>query len=286
VSELAELLSPDFLLRNSLYAGLVVGVVCPLIGLFFVMRRMIFLGVALPQISSAGIALAFFLHGLELHLLPHETEEHWMALGGSLVLTSLALLVLALLERRRGDGTEARIGVAYVLASATSILLVAASPHGEAHVLSLLKGEIVAVSDQSLRLLVAGYALVGGGLAVFHRELLLVSYDRDMAIALGRRATAWDVTLFALIGLTIALGVMTVGPLVVFAFLLIPPLAAIRLVRGMARLSIVAAAVGAVAALIGFYTSYRLDLPLGPTDAVVLVIILAVVHIAAALRPR
>ena len=275
MSELAQILSPDFLLRNSLYAGLVVGIVCPLIGVYFVMRRMIFIGVALPQISSAGIALAFFLHGLELHVLPHETEEHWMALGGSLVLTSLALVVLALLEQRRGGRTEARIGVAYVLASATSILLVAASPHGEAHVLSLLKGEIVAVSDQSLLLLVTGYAVVVVTLALCHREVLLVSYDRDMAVALGRRATGWDVTLFALIGLTISLGVMTVGPLVVFAFLLIPPLAAIRLVRGMRRISTVAAALGAVAALAGFYCSYRLDLPLGPTDAVLLAVLFA-----------
>jgi ABC-type Mn2+/Zn2+ transport system permease subunit len=275
------MLSPDFLLRNSLYAGLVVGIICPLLGVFFVMRRMIFLGVALPQISSAGIALAFFLHGLELHLLPHETEEHWMALGGSLALTSLALLVLALLERRRGARTEARIGVAYVLASATSILLVAASPHGEAHVLSLLKGEIVAVSDQSLALLVTGYALVALALARWHRELVLVSYDRDLAVALGRRAAAWDVTLFALIGLTISLGVMTVGPLVVFAFLLIPPLVAIRVVRGIRWISAVAAALGAVAALAGFYCSYRLDLPLGPTDAVVLTMLFAVVAAAA-----
>jgi ABC-type Mn2+/Zn2+ transport system permease subunit len=144
VSELATIFAPDFLLRNSLYAGIVVGAACPLIGLYFVLRRMIFLGVALPQISSAGIALAFFLHGLELHLLPHATEEHWMALGGSLALTAAALLVLAVLERR-GGATEGRIGVAYVVASAISILLVAASPHGEAHVLSLLKGEIVAV---------------------------------------------------------------------------------------------------------------------------------------------
>ncbi len=160
MSELGTILAPDFLLRNALYAGLIVGIVCPLLGVYFVMRRMVFLGVALPQISSAGIALAFFLHGLEMHFLPHETEEHWMALGGSLALTAAALLVLALLERRPGGVTEGRIGIAYVVASATSILLVAASPHGEAHVLSLLKGEIVAVSDQSLMVMAIGYGIV------------------------------------------------------------------------------------------------------------------------------
>jgi len=61
---------------------------------------------------------------------------------------------------------------------------------------------------------------------------------------------------------------MTVGPLVVFAFLVLPPLAALRLVRGMVPLSITAAAFGSATALLGFYASYRYDLPLGPTDAV------------------
>jgi ABC-type Mn2+/Zn2+ transport system permease subunit len=269
MGELATIFSPDFLLRNSVYAGLIVGAVCPLIGVYFVMRRMIFLGVALPQISGAGIALAFLLHGFQFHFLPHETEEHWMALGGSLALSAAAIFLLVFLERRRVGSTEGRIGVAYVVASATAILLVAANPHGEAHVLSLLKGEIVAVSDQSLAIISVGYGLVLLVLAACHREVLLVSYDRDMATALGRWATMWDAVLFCLIGLTISLGVMTVGPLVVFAFLVIPPLAALRLFRGMRRVSLAAAAIGAFSALAGFLISYRYDLPLGPTDAVI-----------------
>ena len=269
MGEFAGIFAPDFLLRNSVYAGLIVGLVCPLVGIYFVMRRMIFLGVALPQISSAGIALAFFLHGLELHFLPHGTEEHWMALGGSLALTAAAIALLAVLERGRGGGpTDGRIAVAYIVASAASMLLIAANPHGEAHVLSLFKGEIVAVSDHDLTILAAGYAVVVLGLTTCHRELLLVSFDRDIATVLGRHVTAWDVALFILIGLTISLGVMTVGPLVVFAFLVLPPLAALRLVRGMVPLSITAAAFGSATALLGFYASYRYDLPLGPTDAV------------------
>src|SRR5262249_39791982 len=126
-----------------------------------------------------------------------------------------------------------------------------------------------AVSDEALQLLVGGYAAVILVLAACRREILLVSYDRDMATALGRHATVWDVVLFALIGVTIALGVMTVGPLVIFAFLVIPPLAALRLVRGIAPVSFVASLIGAGSALVGFVVSYRNDLPLGPTDAVI-----------------
>src|ERR1044071_8159796 len=58
---LREILSPDFLLRNSIYISLLVGLVCPLVGVYLVLRRLIFMGVALPQISSCGIAFAFSL---------------------------------------------------------------------------------------------------------------------------------------------------------------------------------------------------------------------------------
>ena len=49
-----EILSPDFLLREALIGSVLVGCLCPLIGVYFVLRRMIFLGVALPQVSFAG----------------------------------------------------------------------------------------------------------------------------------------------------------------------------------------------------------------------------------------
>ena len=58
---LREILSPEFPMRNSIYASVLVGSVCPLLGTFLVLRRLVFLGVALPQVSSAGIAFAFAL---------------------------------------------------------------------------------------------------------------------------------------------------------------------------------------------------------------------------------
>ena len=59
MNTLVEMLSPGFLLREALIGSVLVGCLCPLVGVYFVLRRMIFLGVALPQLSAAGIALAF-----------------------------------------------------------------------------------------------------------------------------------------------------------------------------------------------------------------------------------
>src|SRR5438445_11856194 len=59
---LLEILSPSFLLRNALYGGLVIGLVAPLVGVFLLARRLVFIGIALPQVSTAGVAGAFVWH--------------------------------------------------------------------------------------------------------------------------------------------------------------------------------------------------------------------------------
>ena len=68
MSQLLAMLRPDFLLHHALYGGVVVGFVCPLVGVYFVLRRLVFWGVALPQVSAAGIAFALMLQGFGLAL--------------------------------------------------------------------------------------------------------------------------------------------------------------------------------------------------------------------------
>jgi ABC-type Mn2+/Zn2+ transport system permease subunit len=191
-----------------------------------------------------------------------------MALGGSISVTLLAIFVIALLERAPGS-SEGRIAATFIVAGALSILFVAADPYGEAHLLTLLKGDIVTVGHSSFVWMGAVYGALFLALLAFHRELLLVSYDPEMAIVLGRSVTAWQVILFTIVGVTISLGVMTVGPMVVFALLLLPPLALYRIVHGVLPLCVASSLLGAVSAFAGFYVSYRYDLPLGPTDVVV-----------------
>src|SRR5207249_2198800 len=126
---LREVFDPHFLLRNSVYISLVFGLTCPLVGVYLVLRRLVFMGVALPQISSCGIAFAFALQGWGL--LPHVHEsasEQTLAFAGSTIFTLLAILLLAMLARRGRASVEARIGTAYALAGAWSILLLVENP--------------------------------------------------------------------------------------------------------------------------------------------------------------
>ena len=278
-----EVFSPDFLLRNSLYVGLLIGLVCPLIGTYLVLRRLVFMGVALPQISSCGIAFAFALHAW--HIVPHleDSSENALAFGGSTAFTLAALFVLTLLQRRSSGLAEARIGTAYVLAGAFSILLLVKNPFGEHGLLNRLRGEIIAVSNGDLAMTAITFAIVALVLLLFRKEFLLVSFDPEMAVTLRKSVLSWDGLLFLLIGVTVSMSVLSVGPLVTFGFLLIPPLIARALARNMRQFAIIGCVVGVFAAAAGFCLAYHWDVPVGPTDVALLGVVYLVISIAKSL---
>src|SRR5437867_12362243 len=274
---LLEILNPNFLLRNALYGGLVIGLVAPLVGVFLLARRLVFIGITLPQVSTAGVAAAFVWHTYFHDHQSRDVSDFMLALVGATRLTFAVILGLAFLERRgRGLG-EGRIGMLYAIAGAVTILLLASDRVTEIGVLGLLKGEIIAIPDIELLILFLGYGAILILLTVFHKELVLVTVDREMAISLGKHALVWDMLLFGIIGVAISLGVLVVGPLVMFGFLIVPPLIAGRLAIGMRNVPIVAAVLGAGIALVGFAAAYRLDWPTGPTDVALAGVVLAVV---------
>jgi len=285
MSTLVQILSPDFLLRDALVGSVLVGVVCPLVGAYFVLRRMIFLGVALPQLSAAGIAFSFV--GYRLAVGAHEhgnVSERSLAMVGSFAFTLTGLLVLTAFERRGRETVEARIGVTYAIAAALTILFLAVDPHGDAEMVNLLKGDILATTRTSLTLLASVLGAVVLVLFACRKEFLLVSFDRDLAVVFGKWAGLWDGLLYLTIGVTISLGVMTAGPLVTFGFLVVPPLTARLLTRRMLSFSLVAAAIGGAAAFGGFYCAYRMDLPLGPAEVALASLMLIVVGTASMIR--
>jgi ABC-type Mn2+/Zn2+ transport system permease subunit len=277
VTTLIEILSPDFLLRQALIGSVLVGLICPLVGVYFVLRRMIFLGVALPQVSAAGIAFAALVHQIITNLYMHiELSERWLATIGSMSFTLVGLLILAAFERDR-DTVEARIGIAYAVAAAASMLFLATNPTAEAHMVNLLKGDILATTGLSLTLMVGIFGVVVLVLMAFRKELLLVSFDRDLAVVFGTRVEWWDVLLYLTIGVAISLGVMTAGPIVTFGFLIVPPVTARLITRRMLTFSLTSAGLGAVTAFAGFYCAYRFDLPLGPAEVVLASLVLMAV---------
>src|SRR5271157_3675074 len=281
MASLSHIVSPDFLLRNSVYTSVLVGFSCPLVGVFLVMRRLVFMGVALPQVSSTGVAIALSVPlwlGFKLSSHPSESA-HMLAFIGSMTFSLAAILVLAFMERRGRGQPEGRLGTAYVVAASLSILLLSKNPYGEIGWLDMMKGEVIAISNFDLGLTAATLTLVIAVMGLFHKEFLLVSFDREMAIILRKNVIFWDALLYLLIGLTVSMAVLSVGPLIAFGFLLIPALTAHQVARNMRQFMVLASLIGGVAAFFGFCIAYKLDLPVGPTDIVLLGVLYSIIWI-------
>ena len=180
MSTLFEIVNPSYLLFPALLGTMIMGLVCPLVGSFLVLRRTVFLGLTLPEIAAAGVAFTFWMQ--QAGLLPQmEQSERGVAMVGSLVFTFLGMGLLGYLEQRGKGLAEGRLAAAYAFAGALTILFMVFNPAGQIEVLNLLKGEVIALSKAELRLLVAVFGMVLVCMLLFRREFLLTSFDRDLA---------------------------------------------------------------------------------------------------------
>src|ERR1051326_6851917 len=111
MDSLIELLNSE-VFRKPLAASILIGFACPLVGVFLVLRRLVFMGVALPQISSTGVAMALSLPMWLGVIQPEHTgkQEHLLAFIGSTVFSLGAIMILAFLERRQKGLAEGRRG--------------------------------------------------------------------------------------------------------------------------------------------------------------------------------
>jgi hypothetical protein len=114
----------------------------------------------------------------------------------------------------------------------------------------------------------------------------LTSFDRDLAFLLKGRQIIWDILLYLLAGVSIAFGVIMAGPLLLFGFLVLPALAARPLVNSMSSFLWLSSVLGLAMAVFGFYSSVRLDLPLGPTDVALGCCLIFLAHGQRRILPR
>jgi ABC-type Mn2+/Zn2+ transport system permease subunit len=248
------------LFREALYGALVIALACSVLGVYVVLRRIVFVGAALAQLSSAGIALAMFLSGAGVAA---GITGHTVAMA--LVVT----LAGALFFGMEGSGSrgpvppDATIGVTYAVAAAAGIVLIAKAATGEAHDL-FLSGNILAITraDTVVLLAVSVPVLLIHGL--FYKEFLFVSFDRETARTLGYRVNHWNMLLYLTLGLVIAFAMQFAGVMLVFNFLVLPAVTGLLVGRGMAGVFAGSVISALLAAVIGFTLSVPYDLPTGP----------------------
>jgi zinc/manganese transport system permease protein len=243
------------ILWPALLAGLLVTATHVPLGVQVLARGIVFIDLAIAQIAGCGVLLADRL-GFEPEGIAVQVAALAAALGGALLLTWT--------ERVWPEVQEAVIGVVFVLAATGGILLLAANVHGSERLRDLLVGQVLWAQPSQLAWAGAVYALV---LAAWFLRVE----------GLGR------VGFYALFAVTVTVSVQLVGLYLVFATLIVPPLATRRMVN---RRLVVAWGVGAVGYALGLALSTALDLPSGPVIVWVLCAVGLAVYSAHGRRRR
>ncbi|HEY6912967.1 MAG TPA: metal ABC transporter permease [Myxococcales bacterium] len=264
--------------REPMIAGILAGAILGYIGVFVVLKRMVFVSAALSEISGVGVAFAFWIGaimGVDPHLhgaVPILLEPTWF----SLLFACAAAVAFSFQPGHRKLATETIVGLGYIISSAL-VLAILNSPRiaQEAHAVGdILFGNAVTVPRAQIWALGAASAAAVAVTALFFKEVLFVSYDRETSMVQGVGVFRYELLLNLATAVVISVATRAVGALPVFAFSVVPAAAALMITERL-RLTIALSVVfGVVAAAVGYYASWVEQLPTGATMVVVVSVFL------------
>jgi zinc/manganese transport system permease protein len=237
------------LVQNSLIAGLLLGIMGGLIGVFVMTRDMSFAVHGISELSFAGAAIALLV-GLNVAL-------------GATIGSIVAAIIIAIMGTRAKDRNSI-IAVLMPFGLGIGILALALYEGRAANKFGLLTGQIIAVDDPQVFWLIATSTVVVIALIVIWRPLSFASLDPEVAEARGVPTRALGIIFMLLLALAVAASLQVVGALLVLTLLVTPAAAALRLTASPLLVPILSMVFAAVAVVGGILLALGGGLPISP----------------------
>lgn len=258
------------LFRAPALAGTLAGVLLGFLGVYVVLKRMVFVSAALSQSAGFGVTVAFYA---QIHL------GVSAAVAAPTVGATVATLVLAALlmldSTPQGGRRDSLLGLAYLLGTAGTLALGTRIVQEVQDIESLLLGSAVAILPEDFRLIVVSVAALLALHLWWMRGFLQASFDRDGAAVRGLPVRLLELALLASIALAISISTRVLGALPVFAFSVLPAMAALRLAANAPRALLLASVLGGACGFAGYVAAFLYELPVGPCQALVAAIFVA-----------
>jgi ABC-type Mn2+/Zn2+ transport system permease subunit len=245
-----DILTEEFILY-ALAASVMIGSLCAFLGIFVVLKRIVFLGVTLAEVSALGVAA-----GLIIGINP---------VISALALTVGAVILFWLPYRSSSISREGLIGFTYVFAAALAVILIAKNPMAESKGLDLISGNLLYVEPSDLAVTAILVISVAVLYMLMYRNFLYVSFDAETASASGLNAPLFDFLIYLSIGVAVGVTMKVAGILFVFGNLVVPPLAGMLLFRRMPHIIAASVLFSIVSSAAGIMLSIILDWPTAPS---------------------
>jgi ABC-type Mn2+/Zn2+ transport system permease subunit len=256
-------------MQRALLAGAVIGAACALVGVYVVLRGLSFIGAGIAHASFGGVALGFLL-------------------GVNPLLSAVAFCLatawgIGFVARRGEVKEDTAIGIFFASTMALGILFIGLMHGYNVDLFGYLFGSILAVSTEDLWITLGLGASVILIIALFFKELLVVSFDPEMAAVTGVPAGKIYFLLISLVALTVVLSIKVVGIVLVSALIVTPAAAAYQLTEDFRRMMAWAVLIGVGSAVGGLLLSYPLNTASGATIVLLATLIF---FISALVSPR
>ncbi len=236
-------------MQRGLAAGLIVGILCAVIGCYVVLKGMAFLGDAMAHAILPGIAVAYLLQG--------------NLLIGALVAAILVALGISFFSREGTIKEDTAIGIFFAAALSLGVALISSIRTYAVDLSHILFGNVLGVSVNDLLLTAALAVFVLLMIFAFYKYFLVVSFDPILAATLRLPVGILRTFLMVLLALTVVVSTQTVGVGLVAAMLVTPGATAYLLTRRLPSMMVLAALFGALSSIVGLFASYYLNIASG-----------------------
>ena len=259
-----DMFTQDFIL-NALKVSIIMGLLLSYLGVHVVGRGIVFVDLALGQISMLGVAFAGFI------------EKDATII--SIIFTMCGAFLLSFINiKDKRLKQEAIIGIIYAVASAATVLFIAKTPHGESDISEVLFGSLFTVAPDQILHMAIVFGIIGLVHIIFQKKFFQLTemFEQRENEKVGV-FNLWNFLFYLSIGLSIVLAVRAGGVIPVFSYLIIPSVSAIMLARSNLSVVLIAMLISVLGGFFGLLFALHFDFPAGSSIVAVLGAIFALV---------
>jgi zinc transport system permease protein len=237
--------------QRAIITGTFIAILCSILGMFLVLKRLSLIGDGLAHVSFGSVALGLLLKVYPLYVsIP-------LVLGSSYG-------IMKLMEKARIYG-DAAIGIVSASGIAFGVIIASLAGGFNVDLFGYLFGNILAISMEEMILSIALSLLVITVVLLFYNDLLAATFDEDMARVSGIKTKRLNTILILLTALTVVLAMRVVGILLVSALLVLPPVTAFQISKSFKGAITYSCIFGMVSVFSGIFLSFSFNLPTGAT---------------------
>lgn len=252
-----EILQGLTFLERGIIAGLVIGLICPVIGAFLLVRRMTIISEGLSHITLTGIAAGVLISQstLVLGFINPLYTGLLFSLAGSLLVEKLRQIYKHFQELAIPIILSAGIGL--------SAILISVSPSSYTEWFNYLFGSIVTVTLADLLFIFSTGVIMIVLLSLFYKELLSISFDQEFASTSGISVKKMNFLFAVLIALVISMSMKVIGILLVGAMVTLPVAASIQFAKSFRQVVMIGIIFGEAAVITGIMLSIYFNIATG-----------------------